>query len=184
MWRKDRFVWIEIGKKCWKLSTLSARDPVPGYRHKIMLCSHLENPICIYVHSYLISPCQTPLGNISLAASTKQRQTAHELTKTVCTQGPGAHHLNFSVGTWKKGVFTLASREYRTRASFPGIKCERCLRQNNAGRAKCKTQLLDFSKAETLLIRRTCLVQFLAQYVMSESDNHNEGGGIAWIRES
>ena len=37
---------------------------------------------------------------------------------------------------------------------------------------------------ETLHIRHTSLVQFLAQYVMSESDNHNEGGGIAWIRET
>ena len=34
-----------------------------------------------------------------------------------------------SVGTWQKGVFTLVSNEYRTRASCPGTKCEHCLIQ-------------------------------------------------------
>ena len=34
-----------------------------------------------------------------------------------------------SVGTWQKGVFTLVSNEYRTRAWCPGTKCEHCLIQ-------------------------------------------------------
>ena len=34
---------------------------------------------------------------------------------------------NSSVGTWKKGVFTLVPSEYRTRAPCPGIKYKRCL---------------------------------------------------------
>ena len=33
----------------------------------------------------------------------------------------------FERGYLKKGVFTLVSSEYRSRAPFPGSKCERCL---------------------------------------------------------
>ena len=32
----------------------------PGYRHKMVLCSHLEYPICDCVHIKSISPSQTP----------------------------------------------------------------------------------------------------------------------------
>lgn len=34
------------------LSTLGAREPVPGYRHKMALCSLLGYQICKCVHSY------------------------------------------------------------------------------------------------------------------------------------
>ena len=67
-----------------------------------------------------------------------------ERTKVVCTQGAGAHccarvqgrdlvlgHLHRArILAWvlKKGVCTLAPNEYRTRAPYPGTKCELCLR--------------------------------------------------------
>ena len=35
-----------ISETIYGLSTLGARDPVPGYRHKMALCSHLQYPIC------------------------------------------------------------------------------------------------------------------------------------------
>ena len=36
--------------------SLAARERVPGYRHKMVLFSHLEYPICDCVHSCSISP--------------------------------------------------------------------------------------------------------------------------------
>ena len=58
------------------------REPLHGYR---------EYPICNCVHSYSISPCQTPfLKNMSFGMITKQWM-ATEVTKTECAQGPGAH---------------------------------------------------------------------------------------------
>ena len=39
---------------------LGARELVPGYRQKMVLCSLFEYPICDCVHGYSISPCQTP----------------------------------------------------------------------------------------------------------------------------
>ena len=89
----------------------------------MVLCSHLEYPICDCVHSKFISPCETLLWNMSLVARTKQ-WTAPELNKNAvhtrtrcplcclstrsrpCTWAP-APWPNFSVGSWKKGVFTL-----------------------------------------------------------------------------
>ena len=55
------------------LSTLGAREPVLRYRHKMVLCSHHEYPICHYVHSYSISRCQTPFLNMSLAEYTRRK---------------------------------------------------------------------------------------------------------------
>ena len=69
----------------------------PGYRHKMVLCSHLEYPICDCVHIKSISPSQTPYWNMSLVASTKQ-WTAPELTKKRC-----AHRQPvplYSMGHW------------------------------------------------------------------------------------
>ena len=43
------------------------------------------------------------------------------------SSGTGALYPSSSVCTWKKGVFTLVSSECRTRAPYPGTKCERCL---------------------------------------------------------
>ena len=55
-------------ENCWKsLSTLGTREPVPGYRHKMALCSQFEYPIWDCVHSYSISPCQTPFWNLTWA---------------------------------------------------------------------------------------------------------------------
>ena len=89
----------------------------------MVLCSHLEYPICDCVHSKFVSPCETPLWNMSLVARTKQ-WTAPELNKNAlytrtrcpllclstrsrpCTWAP-APWPNFSVGSWKNGVFTL-----------------------------------------------------------------------------
>ena len=57
------------------------REPRHGYR---------EYPICYCVHSYSISPCQTPFfKNMSFATITKP-WTLTELV-TVYTQGPGVH---------------------------------------------------------------------------------------------
>ena len=42
------------------LVTLGARELVPGFLHKMVLCLHFEYPICDCVHSYSILPHQTP----------------------------------------------------------------------------------------------------------------------------
>ena len=53
------------------LFTLDAWALVPGYQHKMALCSHLEYPpICNRVHSYSLSPCETLFWNLSIARST------------------------------------------------------------------------------------------------------------------
>ena len=60
---------------------MPGREPRHGYR---------EYPIYNCVHSYSISPCQTPFfKNMSFATITKP-WTLTELV-TVCTQGPGVH---------------------------------------------------------------------------------------------
>ena len=60
---------------------------VPGYQHKMLLCSHFEYPIYDCVHSYSILPCQMPLWNMSLAARTKQ-WTARNLQKLCAHRYP------------------------------------------------------------------------------------------------
>ena len=78
------------------LSTLGPWEPVTGYRHKTVLCSHLKYPVvlgnqylgtgtkwcCVHtlsaryvtdcVHSCSIPPCQTPFWSMNWAARTKQ----------------------------------------------------------------------------------------------------------------
>ena len=108
------------------LSTLGDRVPVPGCWHKMVLCSHFEFPIYDCLHSYSMSPCQALFWNMSLAPRTKQ-WTTRNLQKLWHT-GTWCPLLcpNATVGTWKKGVFTLVPSEYRTRATCPGTKYERC----------------------------------------------------------
>ena len=50
-------------------------------------------PICNCVHSYSISPCQTPFFKSMRFATISKPWMATELTKTVCTQGPGVQFL-------------------------------------------------------------------------------------------
>ena len=46
-----------------RLLTLAARKPVPGYRHKMVLCSHLEYAKCGSEHSYSFSPSDAILSS-------------------------------------------------------------------------------------------------------------------------
>ena len=48
-------------------------------------------PICNCVHSYSISPCQTPFFKSMSFATISKPWMATELTKTMCTQVPGTH---------------------------------------------------------------------------------------------
>ena len=90
------------------------------------------------LHSYSFSLCLTPFSNLSLAASTKQWITP-ELAKLCAHRNPvptfvpedkifGHRHLTRVLArTLEKRVFTLVPSECRTRAPYPGTKCERCL---------------------------------------------------------
>ena len=69
-----------------RLSTLGAREPVPGYRHKMVLCSHFEYPICVCV----------PFSNMSLAPSTKQ-WIARNLQK-LCAHRDPVQGLDLGLG--------------------------------------------------------------------------------------
>ena len=107
--------------------------------------SRRKCPICNCVHSYSISPSQTSFFKSMSFATISKPRMATELTKTTCTQVPGAHFrarvqgLELVLGhrhrvrilVWvcleKKGVFTLVPSEYRTRAPCPGTKCGGCL---------------------------------------------------------
>ena len=51
----------------------------------------VKYPICNCVHSYSISPCQTPFFKSMSFATISKPWMATELTKTMCTQVPGAH---------------------------------------------------------------------------------------------
>ena len=108
----------------------------------MVLCSHFEYPICDSVHSYFISPCQTPFETWAFSSKDEamdylrtNKNCVHTGTRCPllclttrwrpCGRAP-APCPSSSVGTWKKGVFTLVPSEYRTRAPCPGTKCERC----------------------------------------------------------
>ena len=97
--------------------TLSAREPVPRYRHKMSLCSHLE---------YLKKKKKTgvPTGTCCPLLCLSRRTRP-------CTW---ALRPNSGLGLWKNGVFTLMSSEYRTRALLLDTKYERCLRASNKSR--------------------------------------------------
>ena len=69
----------------------TSRDELNVYRPKRMLLSSRKYPICNWVHSYSISPCQTPFFKSMRFATISKPWMATELTKTVCTQEPGAH---------------------------------------------------------------------------------------------
>ena len=70
------------------LFTLGAWEPLPGYRHKTVLCSHFEYPIlCDCVHSYALSDS---ILKHELSSENKAVECP-ELTKIVCKEGPGAH---------------------------------------------------------------------------------------------
>ena len=47
------------------MSTLGTRQPVPEFRQKMVLCSHLEYPICVCVYSYFILPCRCHFGKMA-----------------------------------------------------------------------------------------------------------------------
>ena len=108
----------------------------------MVLCSHFEYPICDSVHSYFISPCQTPFETWAFSSKDEamdclrtNKNCVHTGTRCPllclttrwrpCGRAP-APCPSSSVGTWRKGVFTLVPSEYRTRAPCPGTKCERC----------------------------------------------------------
>ena len=88
---------------------MSCPHLVPGNQCLDTGKNGFEYPICNCVHSYSISLWQTPFSNMSLAASSKI-WIASEITKTMCTQGPGAHFC----ARVQRGVFTLVPCEYRT----------------------------------------------------------------------
>ena len=115
-------------------NVVPGREPRYGYR---------EYPICNCVHSYSISPCQTPFfKNMSFATIT-ERWTVTELV-TVCTQGTVVHfcarvqvvdlvlwhrhraRILTRVCLKKEYVYILVPSEYRTWAPCPGTKCEGC----------------------------------------------------------
>ena len=95
------------------LFTLGAWEPLPGYRHKTVLCSHFEYPIlCDCVHSYALSDS---ILKHELSSENKAVDCP-ELTKIVCTEGSGTHFCA-QILSWvpeKKGVLTLVPSEYRT----------------------------------------------------------------------
>ena len=109
------------------LSTLGAREPVPGYRYQMVLCSHFEYQICDCVHSYSILPCQTPF-NLKRELSSENKAVVWPATykncvhTRTCTQAP-APCPNSSFCTSKKGVFSLVPSEYRTRAPSVNATC-------------------------------------------------------------
>ena len=48
------------GKRLKGLSTLGTREPVPGYWHKMLLCSHFEFLVCDCVHNSRIYSINRP----------------------------------------------------------------------------------------------------------------------------
>ena len=81
------------------LSALDSREPVPGYRHKMVLCSHFEYQICdcvitlskSYVTVYIVTSFRLD-AILKHELSTKNKAVdCPDLTKIVCTQGPSAH---------------------------------------------------------------------------------------------
>ena len=100
---------------------------MPGYWHKMVLCwIHTLSKYLISncVHSYSLSPRQTPFIKLELSRE-KQCGIALEQIKTVRTQGScallsGEYKVStepeFLLWVLDKGVFTLKPSEYRTLA--------------------------------------------------------------------
>ena len=102
--------------------------------------SRRKYPVCNCVHSYSISLCQNPFFKSMRFATISKPWMGTELTKTVCTQGPGAHFharvqgLDLVLGhryrvrilAWvclKKGCVHISAQ----RVPYFGTKCEGCL---------------------------------------------------------
>ena len=78
------FLYVKSFSRTKKLSTLGAREMVPGYRQKIVSCSHLE------LHGYSISPLFDAILKLELSSQYKAVDYPRT-SKTVCTQEPGAY---------------------------------------------------------------------------------------------
>ena len=52
--------WWPIRERIKGLSTLGTREPVPGCRHKMLLCSHFKYLVCDCVHNYRIYSINRP----------------------------------------------------------------------------------------------------------------------------
>ena len=69
----------------------TSRDPLHGYQPKMVLRSRRKYPICNCVHSYSISPCQTPFFKTWALQWLQSGGWPQSLKKSVCTQAPDAH---------------------------------------------------------------------------------------------
>ena len=102
----------------------TAWDPLHGYQPKMVSRVRRKHPICNCVHSYSISPCQTPFKNMSFATITKPWM-ATELTKTLHTVArcpllcPGTRSRPGRVYLGKECVHISVQR-----VQYSGTKCE------------------------------------------------------------
>ena len=100
-------------------------------------CVHTESTR--YSTAYIVTPF-LPVSRhffkiMSLATITKP-WTATELKKKRCAHRDPVptfvpEYKVSTLGTKKKGVFSLVPSEWRTRAPCPGTKCERCLSERS-----------------------------------------------------
>ena len=102
----------------------TAWDPLHGYQPKMVSRVRRKHPICNCVHSYSISPCQTPFKNMSFATITKPWM-ATELTKTLHTVArcpllcPGTRSRPGRVYLRKECVYISVQR-----VQYSDTKCE------------------------------------------------------------
>ena len=108
----------------WGLSPLGSLQPVPGQRHKMVLCSQFEYPICNCVHNYstfamsdVILKRELNSDNKAMDCPGTNQNGVHTGTRVpdfctrVLTPCP-----NSCLGACKRGVFTLVPSEYSNRA--------------------------------------------------------------------
>ena len=96
----------------------------------MMLRSHLQYPACECVHSYLISTCQTPFWNTSLATGTKQ-WTTPKLKKNSVHIGTWCPLLSrvgtgtvpkFQSGYLKEGCVHISAQQVPYLGTVPGLQ--------------------------------------------------------------
>ena len=131
------------------LSALGAREPVPGYRQKMALCSHLGYHICKCVHSYsddfaalLDAILKHELNSNHKAVDcprTNKNGVAHRDPVIIISPYPSLDPANGylhrarilpCMDTWTNCVFTLMPSEHRTlgHRARAGTKYGRCLK--------------------------------------------------------
>ena len=125
-------VWVEIS---FRILLKGCPHMVSGNQHKMVSCSHLENPICNCVH--IVTPFRPEQGvqnsrlpqKLPKRCARRDQVPYFEPEHKVSSLYSGTVTVpEFQRGYLKKGCVHISAQQVpNSRAPCPGTKCERCL---------------------------------------------------------